>query len=345
MVMCNTAVSTLSRQPATNQAVMFLSYGGPDTLNDIEGFLLDIRGGRQTPKELVDEIRERYEQIGGKSPLLEITCDQAELTEKILNTPDEDTSWNPAEPLHVYVGMRHWTPYIKDVLAEMINDGIKNIVTICMTPYYSRMTVDAYLEKFEEARQSLHADITVTHVKHWYQHPLFIEAFAERVQVALHKFSEDERQHVQLIFTAHSLPAAIVEQGDPYEAHLKETKDLIVQRLEMGATMSPPLSERAHFCYQSAGARKVVWLGPSMDQVLDDLVQSGHKQFLIIPIGFLVDHVEILYDLDIECREKLKKLGAHMERTESLNTSPTFIQALADIAKQAIRGEWKAIVQ
>ncbi len=346
MVMCNPSSTTNKLFHTDNQfAVLFMSYGGPDSLDDIEGFLLDIRGGRQTPAELIEEIRERYAKIGGKSPLLEITCDQAEATEALLNTPTDEQETPPAEPIRIYIGMRHWTPYIKDVLAEMINNGVKQIVTLCMTPYYSKMTVGAYIDKFEEARQALGADdLHVVHIKNWHHHPLYIEAIAEKVREALEKFPAEERNTVQLIFTAHSLPASIKEQGDPYEDHLKETMNLIIQRLEMGASYTPPLAGRSYFCYQSAGARKVVWLGPSLDETMDQMVEAGNKNILIIPIGFLVDHVETLYDLDIEVREETAKRGIHMERTESLNTSPTFMQAFADILKQTIAGEWDAIM-
>jgi ferrochelatase len=347
MVMCNPASKTIQKPIITDNqfAVLFMSYGGPDNLDDIEGFLLDIRGGRQTPAELVAEIRERYARIGGKSPLLEITCDQAELTEALLNTPPDEQTSAPQAPIRVYIGMRHWTPYIKDVLTEMVHNGVKNIVTLCMTPYYSKMTVGAYIEKFEEARQALGADdLHVVHIKNWHHHPLYIEAIAEKVREALEKFPAEARTTVQMVFTAHSLPAAIKEQGDPYEDHLMETMHLIINRLEMGATATPPLSDRSHFCYQSAGARKVVWLGPSLDETMDKIIAAGHKHMLIIPIGFLVDHVEILYDLDIEVRESAAARGVHMERTESLNTSPTFIEGFADIIRQTINGEWDAII-
>lgn len=348
MITCGSTDMSLNDQifHDTPYGVFFLSYGGPDSLDDIEAFLLDIRGGRQTPQELIEEIKERYAYIGGKSPLLEITCAQAEAVEHILNTPEDDQDKQPEHPIRVYVGMRHWTPYIKDVLAEMLHSGIKNIITICMTPYYSKMTVGAYLEKFEEARQSLAADdVQVVHVKNWHTHPLYIEAIAEKVRAALKKFSEADQSDVQLIFTAHSLPAAIKEQGDPYEDHLKETMNLVLQRLEMGAKESPPLSDRAHFCYQSAGAKQVVWLGPTIEETMDKIVEAGHKNMLVVPIGFLVDHVEILYDLDVECREMAKERGARLERTESLNTSPTFMQALADIARQTAKGTWSPLVE
>jgi protoporphyrin/coproporphyrin ferrochelatase len=339
MISCHMRMPGEAAIPADAQyAVLILSYGGPDSLDDIEPFLLDIRGGRQTPPELIEEIRERYALIGGKSPLLEITCDQAEALEKLLNTPDEGESPLPPNQhqYRVYVGMRHWTPYIRDVVADMVQQGVKNVVTICMTPYYSKMTVGAYYEKFFEAVENTAANWNVIAIEHWHQHPFYIEAVAEKARAALQRFPEETRNNVQLIFTAHSLPAAIVEQGDPYEAHLRETAQLIVDRLEMGAKSTPPLAERWHFCYQSAGAKQVVWLGPPLEEVMVQQAEAGHKQQLVIPIGFLVDHVEILYDLDIECAHLAREYGVDFKRTDSLNTSPLFIAALADIVKQAI---------
>jgi ferrochelatase len=344
MISCHTGVPGQAKIPRDMRyAVLLMSYGGPDSLDDIEGFLLDIRGGRKTPSELIEEISERYALIGGKSPLLEITCSQAEALEQRLNTPDDEQddrqgqqSQQPEQNCRVYVGMRHWTPYIQDVVTEMVQDGVSNVVTLCMTPYYSKMTVGAYYQKFYEAVEKAGVEWNVMPVEHWYNHPLYIEAIAEKIQAALARFSDDVRNDVHLIFTAHSLPAAVIEQGDPYDAHLRETVQLILKRMEMGAKVNPPLSERSTFCYQSAGARQVVWLGPQIEEVIQDLAQAGKQHLLIVPIGFLVDHVEVLYDIDIECAHLADGLGVELKRTDSLNVSPTFIEALADIVRQAV---------
>lgn len=318
-------------------AVLIMSYGGPDSLDDIEPFLLDIRGGRPTSAELIDEIKERYALIGGKSPLLEITCDQAEALEKRLNEADGGQGDATKDGYHrVYVGMRHWTPFIKDTLAEMLNDGVKRVVTLCMTPYYSDMTVGAYLEKFAEAQQALCPDLDVTHIKHWHTNGLYIDSVVEKIQAALERFPEEAREQVQVIFTAHSLPESIIAKGDPYDAHLRETATLIIQKLTQVVATSHPFAERWTFCYQSAGARQVKWLGPPIEEVIVKMAQEGYTQQLVVPIGFLVDHVEILYDLDIECQELALQQGVTLKRTDSLNASPTFINALADIVKQAV---------
>lgn len=322
---------------STHYAILLMAYGGPDSLDDVEPFIMDIRGGRHTPPELVEEIRERYARIGGRSPLREITADQAGALETLLNTPDDDE--RPAAPTpscRVYIGMRHWQPYIADTLAEIVHAGYRNLVTLCMTPAYSEMTVGSYLQKFREAQEKLGADLNVVTVESWHAHPLYIEAVAEKVYAALKEFPDDVRSKVQLVFSTHSLPASVVEQGDPYDAHMREIARLVIDRLEMGALQSPPLAERWHFCYQSAGARQVVWLGPSIEETITHLAREGHHHLLVVPIGFLCDHVEILYDIDVECQELAGKLGINLKRTGSLNTSPAFLRALADIVKQAM---------
>ncbi len=335
MISCSTRLPTGTQLSGeTRYAVLMMAYGGPDTLDEVEPFVMDVRGGRAASPELIAEIRERYELIGGRSPLREITCDQAAALEAQLNAPHDDGTHPPR--CQVYVGMRHWYPYIQETVAEMVHAGVKRVVALCMTPYYSRMTVGAYVQKFREAMAAQCVELDVAYIKNWHTHPLFIEAVAEQARAALARFDAAARNDVQLLFTAHSLPASVVQEGDPYEEHLRETAALVVERLEMGAKATPPLAERWHFCYQSAGAKQVVWLGPSIDEMLPQLVEQGHKQFLIVPIGFLCDHVEILYDIDIELASMADEMGITLKRTDSLNVSPLLIDALADVVRQAV---------
>lgn len=337
MIMCPTGSrSSRSPLPNTHYAVFVMAYGAPTSLDDVEGFVMDIRGGRKTPPELIEEIRQRYALIGGRSPLLDITSEQAEALETLLNAPDDDEQHTTPQPHYkVYMGMRHWFPYIHDTMPELVQSGLKDVIALCMTPFYSEMTVGAYVTKFQEAMAANHANLNVTYVKNWHTHPLYIEAVAEKVKAALDRFAPDVRHQVQIIFSAHSLPASILEKGDPYDAQLKEASQLVINRLEMGAVVSPPLSERWQFCYQSAGAQQVVWLGPPLEEVIGELAEAGHKHILVVPIGFLTDHVEILYDIDIECASLALELGVDLKRIDSLNTSPLLIEALADIVQQA----------
>lgn len=298
-----------------------MAYGGPDSLADIEAYLLDIRGGRHTPAELVEEIRERYAAIGGKSPLLEITRAQAKALEERLNAQSHGRRYR------VYVGMRHWYPYIKEAVAQIVEDGIDKVVAICMAPHYSRMSIGAYIKKVEEAQEELGVDLDVTYVESWHDHPLFLQAIAGKVKAGLDKFPPDVRDDVQVVFTAHSLPAAIMEHGDPYDRQLRETATGVAELLGDVAW---------RFSYQSAGTSSAKWLGPQIEDVVVELAEAGHKNILVVPIGFVADHVEILFDIDIEARGYAEQAGARLERTESMNMTPIFIKALADIVRQHI---------
>jgi len=307
-----------------------LAYGSPTSLDDIEPYLLNIRGGRKMPPELVERVRERYALIGGRSPLLEITRAQARALEERLNAAADGPRYR------VYVGMRHWHPYIREAVAQIVEDGLRNVVALCMAPHYSQMSVGAYFQKLREAQEALGVELDVAYVESWHDHPLFIQAVADKVRTTLERFPAKAKGEVRVVFTAHSLPVAIVEQGDPYDAQVRETARLVAARLELEAG-------DWQLCYQSAGARNVKWLGPQIEDVIVGLAEAGHKNILVAPIGFVADQAEILYDIDIACRDLAAARGAHLERTESLNTSPTFIEALADITQHAIRNTQYAI--
>jgi ferrochelatase len=305
----------------TQYAILMMAYGGPDSLDDIEDYLLDIRGGRRTPPELVEEITERYAAIGGRSPLLDITRAQASALEVHLNEQDTGTEYR------VYVGMRHWHPYIKEAVAQIGADGIRRMVGICMAPHYSRMSIGAYIRKAEEAQVGLGVDLEATYIESWHDHPLFLQAIADKVKAGLRKFPADERRDVQVVFTAHSLPVAIMEHGDPYDEQLRATAQAVARMLE---------DVKWQFSYQSAGASNDKWLGPQLEDVVVDLAQAGHRNILVAPIGFVADHVEILYDIDIEARSFAEAAGTCLERTDSLNVTPIFVEALADIIRQHV---------
>jgi protoporphyrin/coproporphyrin ferrochelatase len=313
-------------------AVLLMAYGGPDSLDDVEPYLLDIRGGRKTSPELVEEIRGRYEKIGGKSPLLDITQAQAKALEDRLNRDAEDE-----ERFRVYVGMRHWSPAISETVHKIYQDGLRTGVAICMTPYLSRMSVGAYYQKLDEGLQALpseddsHSPILFQRVQSWHDHPLFIQAIADRVQQALEKFPDEERNSVPVLFSAHSLPVAILAQGDPYVDQLMQTAQQSAEKIGLEKS-------RWQFCFQSAGAQNTQWLGPDLEEKIDQLAKAGKKNVLVAPIGFVSDHVEILFDIDIEATEFAHSRGLRLERTTSMNTYDLFIDALADIVRSEIRG-------
>lgn len=303
-----------------NQAVLLLAYGGPDSLDDIPAYLLDIRGGRPTSQELIDDITNRYQQIGGRSPLLDITNAVADKVAAVIDRP-------------VYVGMRHWPPYISDVVGQMAADGIDHIVAICMAPHYSMLSIGKYREKLEEALAQVQVatgrDIGFRFVDSWYTQPAYLGGVAGKVRQTLARWPVSEQKRVKVIFTAHSLPSYILDKGDPYDAQLRETADLLVQMLGLAA-------DRWTFSYQSAAQTGMPWLGPQIEELVPELARNGERDLLIAPIGFISDHVEILYDIDIGVRSIAAANGVRVERTPMLNACRPLIVALSALARTAL---------
>jgi protoporphyrin/coproporphyrin ferrochelatase len=297
--------------------VLLMAYGSPDSLDELEPYLLDIRGGRPVSPELLAEMKKRYTLIGGRSPLLDLTCAQARALETELNHRFDGKGIN----FRTYVGMRHWQPRIREAVVQMNADGIKRMVALVMAPHSSRLSTGAYFGRLQEAIDELGIEMAVDRIESWYNHPGLIAALAEKVSTALQLFTPIEPY---IIFTAHSLPARILEQGDLYDSQLRETASLLVERLGIP-------TNQWEFCYQSAGHSPEPWLGPSIEQRILALVQSGQKNLLVVPVGFVCDHVEVLYDIDIAGRNLASANGARLERSESLNASPTLIAALVDL--------------
>lgn len=297
--------------------LLLMAYGSPDSLDDIGPYLLDIRGGRPTSPELVAEIRERYAAIGGRSPLFDLTYQQAEALQDELNR----RSAGKGVSFRAYVGMRHWEPRIKKAVAQLVSDGITQVVALVMAPHSSQMSTGAYFSRLDEAIADLGADLEVARIESWHNHPGLIDALAEKAAASLERFHEDSPF---TIFTAHSLPTRILAQGDPYDNQLRETATLLADRLGLPG-------DRWLFSYQSAGQSQGPWLGPQIEEVVVNLASSGEMNLLVVPIGFVCDHVEVLYDIDIHCKQLANDNGARLERSESLNTSLTFITALADL--------------
>ena len=300
-------------------AVLLLAYGGPDSLDDVPAYLSDIRGGRPTPQALIDEITHRYAQIGGRSPLLAITRSLAARLSAAVGLP-------------VYVGMRHWPPWIKDAVAQMAADGVQRAVAICLAPHYSSMSIGAYRARLDEALAQLDQPIAVDFVESWHSQPQYLDAVAANVQATLPRWPEDQRDGVLVVFTAHSLPASILERGDPYDGQLRETAQLLAQRLALPA-------ERWTFSYQSAAQTGVPWLGPQIEELVPQLAEQGRRDLLIAPIGFIADHVEILYDIDIGVQAIARQHSVRVERPPMLNDSEPLVAALAAIVCQRVNGD------
>ena len=292
--------------------VLVMAYGGPDNLDEVEPYLMDVRGYRPTAPAIVDEVRERYRTIGGRSPILERTQAQAHALEAALNKNGPE--------FKAFVGMRHWRPYIKDSLVAMAQRGILRAVTLPMAPHYSLLSIGAYDKKVDDAR----APVALARIERWGLLNGYLEALAEHVRAALERFPAEARAEVPIIFTAHSLPERIREWNDPYPDELAATGAALMERLG---------PHPHHFAFQSAAMTPDPWLGPDAGEVIADLAREGHKNVLIAPVGFVCEHVEILYDVDVVLKRQAEALGMHLERIEMLNTDPTMIAGLAALVR------------
>ncbi len=297
-------------------AVFLMALGGPDSLENVEPYLLDLRGGRPTSPELVEEIRERYRATGGCSPVLAIT--------RALGAKLE-----ARRRVHVFVGLRHWHPFIAEAWQEVVNFGPDRVIGICMAPQYSAMTVGKYLEKLEDARRDIGGgDIPLSTLQSWATHPSLVAGLAERVVAALDRFPEEERMAVPVLFTAHSLPERILRDGDAYPDEVRATMDAVIARL--------PAGQPTTFAFQSQGRSPEPWLGPEVEPTLDALAADGVPGVVIAPIGFLSDHVETLYDIDIEFAARAEKLGLRLERMAMLNDSDDLADTLAALVDEQL---------
>lgn len=299
-------------------AVLLMAMGGPDTLDNVEPYLLDVRGGRPTPPELIEEIRERYRATGGKSPVLEITRDVARQLEQRLNG-------SGGQGYHVYVGFRHWHPYIQAAYKELMDAHPSRLIGLCMAPQYSSLSVGAYMKKVEEARAALGGEFPISYVNSWHRHPLLIQAIVENVLIGFNKFPPDVRPGVPIIFTAHSLPERVLLAKDPYPDEVRGTMEAVCQHLGSVTT---------RFAYQSQGRSGEKWLGPSVEETIEELHRAGHRHVLIAPIGFLSDHLEVLYDVDIEFKKLAESKSMYLERIPMLNASQPLIDTLASVLEE-----------
>lgn len=296
--------------------LLLLAFGGPDSLDSVEPFLKNVLVGRPIQPQIVEKAKERYRLIGSLSPLLNITREEASALEKALR--------GQGITLKVYIGMRYWHPFIKDTIKEILEDKISRVIAMSMAPHNSKASTGGYRIEVERALEDLGAKVSVSFVDNWHRQPLFLEAVKEKMEEALSQFPD--RSGVHVIFSAHSLPVRLVE-GDPYVSQLKETIDGIV-----GLTGIKNWT----LAYQSKGGGPGEWLGPDVDGVLEKLSRAGEKDVLLVPVGFVSDHVETLYDIDILYRKKAQSLGLNFKRSASLNASPKFIEALAAIIKEHI---------
>ncbi len=295
--------------PQSSWGVLLLAHGAPDQLSDIPEFLLNVRGGRPLPEPVVKEIIHRYSLIGGGSPLLRLTTQQAEALAKLVSHP-------------VYVGMRNWKPFILEAVHRLSNDGIQRIVALCLAPQNSRTSIGLYRKALMEAVEKVHSSLIVDFVENWHDHPGLIEAFCERAAAAIVAAKDEAGGDVPVIFTAHSVPERTIADGDPYERQVRETAALVAAGIGL---------RDYRVAFQSQGLTGEKWIGPTVESQIDELAQAGVNHVLLIPVGFVCDHVEILYDIDVLFRDYGKARGVTVRRSESLNASPRFVAALANL--------------
>ena len=294
------------------QGVLLLAHGSPDSPADVPEFLRNITGGRPLPPPVVEEVQHRYGLIG-HSPLTEITIKQAEGAAQQLQLP-------------VYVGMRNWRPFIADAVRQMSDDGIEQAAVICLAPQNSRTSVGLYRASLEKAEPKFAYDF----VENWHDHPLLIQAFAERLEQGWKRACAAAGVKVPVIFTAHSVPQRTIDAGDPYAEQARQTADMIAMEV-------PSLSvDQYSFAFQSQGMSGGPWLGPTVEDTILGLKEAGYSSVFLQPIGFLCDHVEVLYDIDIGFKKFAAEQGMQLWRAESLNDSPTLCAAIADVARSVL---------
>jgi len=291
----------------SKQAVLLIAHGSPERVEDIPEFLQNISRGRPMSDAVVCEVQHRYSLIGS-SPLTRLTRAQADGVARELGLP-------------AYVGMRNWHPFIADTLREMTGEGIEQCVAICLAPHNSRTSVGLYKQVLFGAG----APFAIDFVEEWHDRPLLIEAFADRLRTGWKSACEQHGSALPVLFTAHSVPQRTIAEGDPYEAQTRETAALVAARVpEIGPW---------HFAFQSQGMSGGEWLGPTVEDTIVGLRESEQTGVFVQPIGFVCDHVEILFDVDILFREYASERGMKLYRAESLNDSPLFVHAVAELAK------------
>jgi protoporphyrin/coproporphyrin ferrochelatase len=300
-------------------AVLLMAYGSPNSVNEVEPYLLQVKGGRQSTQEQIERLKERYRQVGGRTPLLQITQAQAVGLKNKLRSEGFD--------LPVYFGMKHWNPFIEDVVHNIIHNGASSLIGIALAPHYSRLSIGGYETAVLKGLAKEHSKIPFTTVKSWHKQDQLITALARRVSNSMKSIQTADDAVV--LFTAHSLPKNAVGPDDPYQSQLQETSRLVAKSAGV---------DQWDFAFQSAGEPKEAWLGPQILEQITRLVkEKGFSKIVVCPIGFVSDHLEILYDLDIEARQCAQAIGATLQRTSSLNDDPELIDALASVTTSALK--------
>jgi ferrochelatase len=308
---CANRVSSFADSPSKT-AILLLAHGTPDNPSQIAEYLRYVTGGRTLPPQVIEEIRHRYSLIGF-SPLTCWTLLQADYVSQALRMP-------------VFAGMRNWRPFIADAVKAITEKGYEHVIAICLAPQNSRTSVGLY-------RRTVVGDsplpFALDFVDEWHDHPLLTKAFAEKLLAGYERACVDYGGRLPVIFTAHSVPQRTITEGDPYETQSRETAALVAKEARLPA-------EDWVFAFQSQGMSGGPWIGPTVEETILSLKAKGHRGVFIHPVGFLCDHVEVLYDIDIFFKQFAEKEGMRLWRAESLNGSPTLTAALADLVRSRV---------
>lgn len=302
--------------------LLVMAYGTPYKEEDIERYYTHIRHGRKPSPELLEDLKQRYKAIGGTSPLAKITLEQAKQLEKRLNEVQNDIEFQ------MYLGLKHIEPFVEDAVRQMHENGIQEAVGIVLAPHFSTFSIQSYNERAKAEAEKWGGPVIYT-IDSWYNEPKFIDYWVEKVKEVYASMAEEERDKAVLIASAHSLPEKIIAAGDPYPQQLAETAKLIAEKAGV-----------KHYAvgWQSAGNTPEPWLGPDVQDLTRQLHQeNGYTSFVYIPVGFVADHLEVLYDNDIECKQVTEELGANYYRPEMPNANAKFIDALATVVLKRIK--------
>jgi ferrochelatase len=307
----------------SHTAVLLLAYGSPNRLEDVEAYFTDIRGGRKPSLEAIEELTERYRRVGVPTPLLAVSMELGRELERLLNIdPPDDGIYT------VHIGMKHWTPRIATAIDEIVDSGADRLIAIVLAPHYSRISIGGYQRQVDAALATARDGApspTVDFVESWHELDGYIQAVAENVRMVRAGFPNPEE--VVAVFTAHSLPARILNEGDPYQEQLLRTSELVAQRAGI---------EQWRFSYQSQSHTGEPWLGPDLVETVEELAAQGHRAILVSSVGFIADHLEIFYDIDIEAKERADALGIDLRRTPMLNADPRLAHALHALVAERV---------
>ena len=308
---------------SSHTAVLLMAYGSPNRLQDVEAYFTDIRGGRRPSREAVDELTARYRRVGVPTPLLAVSMELGRELERLLNIdPPDDRMYT------VHVGMKHWTPRIATAIEEIVDSGADHVIAMVLAPHYSTISTGGYRRQVEAALAAAREGASppsLDFVESWHELDGYLEAVADDVRAVRVRFANPEE--VVAVFTAHSLPARILDAGDPYQDQLLRTSELVAGRAGI---------EQWRFSYQSQSHTGEPWLGPDLVETIEELAAQGHRAILVASVGFIADHLEIFYDIDIEAKERADALGIELRRTPMLNADPRLVNALHGLVAQRV---------